>query len=169
MNVDADTRWRSFSSIARAPARARIHYIRHSSFIHLIHQFNHHHSASSSPPKNAHTQAGRLSENFTSFHSVSLGHVPHPATIEATHSNARRVLFSTCLQDSNNRMMAGSNGICLGAYAILVSPSHLPPFVRQGHKLYCRVCITLVQGVLTIYPLLPTCTVYPLIHYTSKG
>lgn len=75
--------------------------------------------------------------------------------IEATHSNARRVLFSTCLQDSNNRMMAGSNGICLGAYAILVSPSHLPPFVRQGHKLYCRVCITLVQGVLTIYPLLP--------------
>lgn len=118
-------------------------------------QFNHPHSASSSPPKNAHTQAGRLSENFTSFHSVSLGHVPHPATIEATHSNARRVLFSTCLQDSNNRMMAGSNGICLGAYAILVSPSHLPPFVRQGHKLYCRVCITLVQGVLTIYPLLP--------------
>lgn len=137
-------------------------------FIHLINQFNHRHSASSSPPKNAHTQAGRLSENFTSFHSVSLGHVPHPATIEATHSNARSVLFSTCLQDSNNRMMAGSNGICLGAYAILVSPSHLPPFVRQGHKLYCRVCITLVQGVLTIYPLLPTCTVY-LIHYTSKG
>lgn len=132
-------------------------------FIHLIHQFNHHHSASSSsPPKNAHTQAGRLSENFTSFHSVSLGHVPHPATIAATHSNARRVLFSTCLQDSNNRMMAGSNGICLGAYAILVSPSHFPPFVRQGHKLYCRVCITLVQGVLTIYPLLPIFPYYEL-------